>query len=56
MGQLALGVVSCIVISVLFGWFLDSRLNTGPWLVMIFALLGIVSAFKFMYDVSKRVQ
>lgn len=28
----------------LLGWWLDSRLGTGPWLVVAFGVLGLVGA------------
>jgi len=55
MGQVGIGMSACIFIAVFFGWFLDSRLGTTPWLVIVFSLLGVVSAFKFLYDLSKRL-
>lgn len=27
------------------GWFLDSRLDTAPWLLLVFTLVGAVGGF-----------
>jgi F0F1-type ATP synthase assembly protein I len=53
--QLAVGVIACIGLAIFFGLFLDNRLNTSPLFVLIFTFIGIISAFKFMYDTAKRV-
>jgi F0F1-type ATP synthase assembly protein I len=55
MTQLAIGSVTCIAISVFIGLFLDNRLGTSPVFILIFVFLGIIAAFKYMYDTAKRV-
>ena len=32
------------VILALLGWWLDGRFGTGPWLVIVFAVLGLLGA------------
>ena len=54
MSQIGLTVVACVVLGIFLGRFLDDRLGTTPWLLIVFALLGVVSAFKAMVDLSKK--
>jgi len=54
MSQIAFTVAACVLVGVLLGRFLDNRLGTDPWLVIIFSLLGVLSAFKAMIDIAKK--
>ncbi|MCL1843603.1 MAG: AtpZ/AtpI family protein [Defluviitaleaceae bacterium] len=54
MSQLGLSAVSCVVIGIFIGWFLDGRFGTEPLFIMIFSILGCLSAFKAMYDIAKK--
>jgi len=56
MTQLAIGTILCIALSVFFGLFLDNRFGTSPVFILIFVFIGIIAAFKFMYDTTKRVE
>ncbi len=38
-----------------FGWWLDSRLHTKPWLMLVFLLLGIAAGFKGVIDAARKV-
>lgn len=55
MGQVGIGMAACIFIAVFLGLFLDDRLGTTPWLVIVFSLLGVAAAIKFWVDLSKRL-
>jgi len=52
--QIAISVASCVLVGVLLGLFLDSRLGTDPLLLIIFSLLGCLAGFKSMYDIAKK--
>jgi len=54
MSQIAFTVIGCIALGVFIGHFLDSRLDTSPWLIITFSLLGCATAFKSMIDLSKK--
>jgi len=54
MTHIAVTMAACVLIGVLLGLFLDRRLGTDPWLVIIFSLLGCLSAFKAMIDIAKK--
>jgi len=54
LSQIGITIIACIAVGVLIGKFLDSRLGTAPWLLLIFTLLGIAAAFKSIYDLSKK--
>ena len=41
------------MLGVLLGKWLDSLLNTSPWMLLLFSLLGAGAAFKHLYDFSK---
>jgi len=55
MAQLGLTVLSCIVICLLIGYWLDRWLNTAPVFLIIFALLGCAASIKAMIDLAKKV-
>jgi len=44
----------CVLLGVLIGRFLDDFLGTSPWLLLVFAFLGVGAAFKTMYDIAQR--
>ncbi|MGI6403552.1 MAG: AtpZ/AtpI family protein [Oscillospiraceae bacterium] len=50
MTQLGLTMACCVLIGVLAGRFLDSKLGTSPWLLVLFSLVGGAAAMKVMYD------
>jgi len=53
--QLGVTIVSCILVSVLLGRWLDVRLGTEPWLLLLFLVLGLLAAFKAMIDMAKKL-
>ena len=52
--QIGLMIVACVLVGVLIGWFLDNRLGTGPWLLLVFSLAGMAAAFKAIFDFVNR--
>jgi len=54
MSQIAFTFLACVVIGVFVGRFLDDRLGTTPWLLILLTLMGCISAFKSMIDLSKK--
>jgi ATP synthase protein I len=52
--QTGILIVACLLIGVLLGRFLDSKLGTSPWLLLFFSLLGMAAAFRTMYGYLKR--
>lgn len=36
------------------GWYLDKWLNTEPWLLLIFLMMGIFAGFWNTYQMVKR--
>lgn len=43
-----------IAIGYLFGHFLDSHLNTRPWLTIVFSLFGIIAGFVNMFRITAQ--
>ena len=43
-------IFACVFIGVFLGRFLDNFLGTSPWLLLVFSLLGMVAAFRAIFD------
>ncbi|MDD9878640.1 MAG: AtpZ/AtpI family protein [Magnetovibrio sp.] len=43
--RVAVEIVSAVAIGVAIGWFLDDWLDTRPWLMLVFIVLGARPAF-----------
>jgi len=50
--QLGFTMAACVAICVFIGGFLDRRLGTGPWLLLLGSVVGALSAFKVLYDLA----
>lgn len=48
--QLGISMACCVFVGVWIGRFLDQKLGTAPWLLVVFAFIGGGAAFKVMYD------
>ena len=46
MTHIGITIAACIVIGVFIGRFLDKALGTQPALLIVFSLLGVISAFR----------
>lgn len=47
-------LVACIVVGYLLGSFLDRRLGTSPWLVVVGVLLGTTAGFVGLFRMVSR--
>ena len=43
----------CVAIGVAIGYFLDRYFHTGPWLLLIFLILGVVAGFRGLFSLMK---
>jgi F0F1-type ATP synthase assembly protein I len=50
--QLGLTLAGCVIVGFLFGRFLDNRLGTAPWLMLVMVFIGAGAAFKILYDLA----
>ena len=55
LSQVGISIITCILIGVFLGRFLDQFFGTSPWLLLIFSLLGVGAAFKYIYELFKRM-
>ena len=53
-GNLGFSMAFCVVIGAGLGLFADSKLGTSPWLLIAGCVLGLVSAFKVLYDIATK--
>lgn len=44
--------VAGVIVGALLGWQLDKWLNTSPWLLIVFLLLGTVAGFWNVYRIA----
>ena len=54
LSQIGITIIACVAVGILLGKYLDSLLGTSPWLLLVFTLLGIASAFKSIFDQAKK--
>jgi ATP synthase protein I len=48
-------ITSNVVGGIVAGYFLDRWLQTGPWLIVVGLVLGVVSAFAGLYRIMARL-
>lgn len=51
-----LNLVSATFVGLLVGWWLDRWLDTKPWLLLTFLILGIAAGFKNVVQEVKKIQ
>ena len=51
-----LAVAKLVAIGFGMGWWLDSKLATGPWLMMVFTLCGVAAGFKGMIQAARNAR
>ncbi|MCL2548684.1 MAG: AtpZ/AtpI family protein [Symbiobacteriaceae bacterium] len=54
LSQMGFTMASCVIVGVLIGRFLDGLMDSSPWGVVFFSLLGLGAAFKSLYDMSLK--
>lgn len=52
--QIGINMTLTILGCLLFGNFLDEKLNTSPWFLFLFIILGVLSAFRNLYHMTKK--
>jgi len=52
LSQIGVTMVTCIVLTLLLGRFLDSKLGTSPWMTIVCVLLGCTAAIRSMYTLT----
>lgn len=43
----------CVAIGVAIGYYLDRYFHTGPWLTLIFLILGVAAGFRSLFSLMK---
>lgn len=54
LSSIGLMLPSSIIVGLFFGYFLDRWLGTGPWLLLIFTVLGVVSGLLSLFRALKK--
>jgi len=52
--QVGINLVVATFVGLAIGYFLDKLLGTGPWLLIIFLLLGIVAGFVELFRTARK--
>jgi len=50
LAELGFAMAACVIVGVFLGKWLDGKLGTSPWLLMVCCFLGAAAAFKVFYD------
>jgi ATP synthase protein I len=45
-----------VAIGGVMGYVMDRWLGTQPWLTLVFLILGIVAAFRSLFNLAKRIE
>ena len=53
--RLATEMAAALVVGGVIGWFLDSWLDTKPWLLLLFLVLGLTAGMMNAYRVAMRL-
>jgi ATP synthase protein I len=43
----------CVAIGVAIGYYLDRYFHTGPWLTLIFLILGVAAGFRSLFSLMQ---
>lgn len=52
--SIGVNLVATTFVGLAIGYYLDKHFSTGPWLTVIFLVLGIVAGFRQIYMVLKK--
>lgn len=44
-----------VILGLVIGQWLDKKLNTGPWLLLVFLLFGMVAGFRSVFRLMREV-
>jgi len=44
-----------VAIGVAIGYYLDRYFHTGPWLTLIFLILGVIAGFRSLFSLMKDI-
>ena len=54
LSQVGISIIICMLTGILLGRFLDGFFGTSPWLLLAFSLLGLMAAFKSIFDMARK--
>ncbi|MGD1008573.1 MAG: AtpZ/AtpI family protein [Candidatus Aminicenantales bacterium] len=54
LSSVGLMLPSSIIVGLFFGYFLDRWLGTGPWLLLIFTVLGVISGLLSLFRAMNK--
>lgn len=54
--RISMEMVAALFVGGAIGWFLDRFLGTGPWLLLVFLVLGFAAGMLGAVRESKRIQ
>ena len=55
-GTVGLDFAVAVAICLYGGWWLDKKLGTNPWLMIVGLVLGVVVGFNVLYKAAKRLK
>jgi ATP synthase protein I len=55
LSSIGLMLPSSIIVGLFIGYLLDRWLGTGPWLLLIFTVLGVVSGLLSLFRTLKKL-
>lgn len=56
LSTLGLTMALSICLGAFFGYYLDKKLGTSPWLFLVFLIFGIIAAFRNLYIMYKKAK
>ncbi len=54
--RISMEMVAALFVGGVIGWFLDRFLGTGPWLLLVFLVLGFAAGMLGAVRASQRIQ